>query len=141
MRRYLQNRAQPPLFSAPRRGRWQRGIFRLFLFGCGVGALGLWWPISAFATDKLVGIHSSRTMSQSMPWIAQEAGVFKKYDLDFQLVFIASSGMVTAALLGGDAEMTLTGGVGNVRGYDQGATDRSEEHTSELQSRSDLVRR
>ena len=123
MRRYLQNRAQPPLFSAPRRGRWQRGIFRLFLFGCGVGALGLWWPISAFATDKLVGIHSSRTMSQSMPWIAQEAGVFKKYDLDFQLVFIASSGMVTAALLGGDAEMTLTGGVGNVRGYVQGATD------------------
>jgi len=62
-------------------------------------------------------------MSQSMPWIAHEAGVFKKYDLDFQLVFIASSGMVTAALLGGDAEMTLTGGVGNVRGYVQGATD------------------
>src|SRR5947208_14024217 len=86
MRRYLQNRAQPPLFSAPRRGRWKRGIFRLFLFGCGVGALGLWWPISALATDKLVGIHSSRTMSQSMPWMAQEAGVFKKYDLDFQLV-------------------------------------------------------
>ena len=90
-----------------------------------------WWSIlcfllslsPAFAADKLVGIHSSRTMSQSMPWIAQEAGIFKKYDLDFQLVFIASSGMVTAALLGGDAEMTLTGGVGNVRGYVQGVTD------------------
>jgi NitT/TauT family transport system substrate-binding protein len=79
--------------------------------------------VSISAADKLIGIHSSRTMSQSMPWIAQEAGVFKKYDLDFQLVFIASSGMVTAALLGGDAEMTLTGGVGNVRGYVQGATD------------------
>jgi ABC-type nitrate/sulfonate/bicarbonate transport system substrate-binding protein len=62
-------------------------------------------------------------MSQSMPWIAQEAGIFKKYDLDFELVFIASSGMVTAALVGGDAEMTLTGGVGNVRGYVQGLTD------------------
>ena len=58
-----------------------------------------------------------------MPWIAQEAGIFKKYDLDFELVFIASSGMVTAALVGGDAEMTLTGGVGNVRGYVQGLTD------------------
>src|SRR5438552_17755716 len=38
MKCYLQNRVQPPLFSAPRRGRWQRGIFRLFLFGCGVGS-------------------------------------------------------------------------------------------------------
>ena len=38
MRRYLQNRAQPPLFSAPRQRRWKRGIVRLFLFGCGVGS-------------------------------------------------------------------------------------------------------
>jgi len=62
-------------------------------------------------------------MSQSMPWIAQEAGIFQKYNLDHQLVFIAASSMVTAAILSGDAEMTLTGGVGNVRAYVQGATD------------------
>lgn len=77
----------------------------------------------AAAPDKLFTIHSARVMSQSMPWIAQEAGLFKKYDLDHQLVFVASSTMVTAAILGGDAEMTLTGGVGNVRAYVQGATD------------------
>jgi len=81
------------------------------------------WPLTASGADKLIGIHSARVMSQSMPWIAQEAGLFKKYDIDFQLVFIASSGMVTAALLGGDAEMTLTGGVGNVRAYVKGASD------------------
>ena len=75
------------------------------------------------AADKLVTIHSARVMSQSMPWIAQEAGLFDKYNLDHQLVFIASSGMVTAAILSGDADMTLTGGVGNVRAYVQGATD------------------
>ena len=80
-------------------------------------------PRVAAAADKLVGIHSARVMSQSMPWIAHEAGLFKKYNLDFQLVYIASSGMVTAAMLGGDAEMSLTGGVGNVRAYVQGATD------------------
>ncbi|MGH7775176.1 MAG: ABC transporter substrate-binding protein [Candidatus Binatia bacterium] len=77
----------------------------------------------ALAADKLVGIHSARVMSQSMPWIAQEAGLFPKYNLDFQLVFIASSGIVTAAMLGGDADISLTGGVGNVRAYVQGATD------------------
>ncbi len=96
----------------------------------------LFWPLTgiillashfgasrALAADKLVAIHSARVMSQSMPWIAQEAGLFTKYNLDFQLVYIASSGMVTAAMLGGDADISLTGGVGNVRAYVQGATD------------------
>ncbi len=77
----------------------------------------------AFAAEKLVGIHSARVLSQSMPWIAYEAGLFKKYNLDFQLVFIASSPSVTAAMLGGDAEIGLTGGEGNIRAYVQGATD------------------
>jgi NitT/TauT family transport system substrate-binding protein len=77
----------------------------------------------ASAPDRLVGIHSARVMSQSLPWMAQEAGLFKKYNLDFSLVFISSSGIVTAALLGGDAEMTVTGGVGNVAAYIRGSTD------------------
>ena len=81
------------------------------------------WPLSAPAADKFVTIHSSRVMSQSMPWMAQEAGLFKKYNLDHELVFIASSGIVTAALLGGDADMTVTGGIGNVIAYVRGSTD------------------
>jgi NitT/TauT family transport system substrate-binding protein len=81
------------------------------------------WPVSAPAADKFVTIHSSRVMSQSMPWMAQEAGLFKKYNIDHELVFIASSGIVTAALLGGDADMTVTGGIGNVIAYVRGSTD------------------
>jgi len=80
-------------------------------------------PYGSLAADRLIGIHSARVLSQSMPWIAQEAGLFKKYNLDFQLVFIASSPAVTAAMLGGDAEIALTGGEGNIRAYVQGATD------------------
>lgn len=68
------------------------------------------WPLSVLGADKLIGIHSARVMSQSLPWVAEEVGLFKKYNLDFHLVFISSSSIVTAALLGGDAEMTLTGG-------------------------------
>ena len=82
--------------------------------------------VSAFSVsgaEKLTGIHSARVMSQSLPWVAQEAGLFKKYNLDFQLVFISSSSIVTAALLGGDAEMTVTGGIGNVIAYVRGTTD------------------
>ena len=77
----------------------------------------------AAAPDKLVGIHSARVMSQSYAWVAQEAGLFKKYNLDFNLVFISSSNIVTAALLGGDAEMTITGAIGNVAAYVRGSTD------------------
>lgn len=80
-------------------------------------------PDSAGAADKLIGLHSAQVMSQSMPWIAQEAGLFKKYDLDFRLVFIPSSPVATAATLNGDAEIALTGAVGNVRAYVQGSTD------------------
>jgi len=80
-------------------------------------------PVGGSAAERLVGIHSARVISQSMPWIAREAGLFKKYDLDFQLVFIASSPAVAAAMLGGDAEIALTGGEGNIRAYVQGATD------------------
>jgi ABC-type nitrate/sulfonate/bicarbonate transport system substrate-binding protein len=53
---------------------------------------------SISAADKLIGIHSARVLSQSMPWVATEAGLFKKYNLDFDLVFIASSPSVTAAM-------------------------------------------
>ena len=81
------------------------------------------WPLAAPAADKFVTIHSSRVMSQSMPWMAQEAGLFKKYNIDNEVVFIASSGIVTAALLGGDADMTVTGGIGNVIAYVRGSTD------------------
>ena len=80
-------------------------------------------PQSLPAADKLIGIHSSRVLSQSLPWIAREAGLFKKYNLDFDLVFIASSPSVTAAMLSGEAEVCLGGGEGPVRAYLQGATD------------------
>jgi NitT/TauT family transport system substrate-binding protein len=78
---------------------------------------------SASAPDQLVGIHSARVMSQSYPWVAQEAGIFKKYNIDFNLVFVSSSNIVTAALLGGDAEMTVTGAIGNVAAFVRGSTD------------------
>jgi ABC-type nitrate/sulfonate/bicarbonate transport system substrate-binding protein len=85
--------------------------------------LSLLSPIAVSGAEKLIGVHSARVMSQSMPWMAQEAGLFKKHNLDFQMVFIASSAIVTTALLSGDAEMTLTGGIGNVIAYVRGSTD------------------
>jgi ABC-type nitrate/sulfonate/bicarbonate transport system substrate-binding protein len=97
----------------------------LFALSVSAAALAALFSIPAKlpAADKLIGIHSSRVLSQSLPWIAREAGLFKKYNLDFDLVFIASSPSVTAAMLSGDAEISLGGGEGPVRAYVQGATD------------------
>lgn len=89
--------------------------------GCLVALFFL--PATLAAAEKFTTIYSARVMSQSLPWIAQEAGLFKKYDLDHSIVFVASSSIVTAALLGGDPDMTMTGGVGNVNAYVRGSTD------------------
>jgi len=94
------------------------GAFHSFL-----ALLCLALSVNAGATDKLIGFHSARTMSQAMPWIAQEAGLFKKYDLDFQLVYISSAPIVTAAILGGNAQVAISGGEAIVRAFAQGATD------------------
>src|SRR5918992_4125977 len=77
----------------------------------------------ASAADKLLGIHSARTMSQSMPWIAEEAGLFKKYDLDFQLVYISSASMVNAAMLIGSGDVAITGGETVIRTATQGVNE------------------
>jgi NitT/TauT family transport system substrate-binding protein len=58
-----------------------------------------------------------------MPWIAEEAGLFRKYDVDFRLVYIGSSPLATAAMLGGDGELLMDGGLGIVRAYVQGNTE------------------
>lgn len=65
--------------------------------------------------DRLIGVQSARVMSQSMPWIAQETGIFRKYNLEFPLVYIGTSPLATAAMLGGEAQILIDGGVGLVR--------------------------
>jgi ABC-type nitrate/sulfonate/bicarbonate transport system substrate-binding protein len=77
----------------------------------------------ASGADRLLGVQSARVMSQSMPWIAQETGIFRKYNLEFPLVYIGSSPLATAAMLGGDAQMMIDGGLGTVRAVVQGNSE------------------
>jgi ABC-type nitrate/sulfonate/bicarbonate transport system substrate-binding protein len=86
--------------------------------------LGFWlYSCPVFAAENLSSLYSAQAISYSLPWIAREAGLFQKYNLDFQLVYVGSSGVATAALIGGDVELALAGGVGFARAYVQGATD------------------
>ena len=78
---------------------------------------------NASAADKLVALYSSHAVPYSMPWVAEELGLFKKYDFDFDFVYIPSSSTATAAILGNNVEVGLLGGVGIVNAYASGASD------------------
>jgi NitT/TauT family transport system substrate-binding protein len=78
---------------------------------------------NAFAADKLNVIYTARVMSQSYPWIAQEAGLFKKYDLDISLVFVTPGAPAVAAVLTGDSEVTVLGAATITRPIVQGNKD------------------
>ncbi|OGQ67593.1 MAG: hypothetical protein A2W73_01880 [Deltaproteobacteria bacterium RIFCSPLOWO2_12_55_13] len=77
----------------------------------------------AMAADKLVVLYSARSMSQSMPWIAQAAGLLKKYDLDMELVYVGGGPRAAAATIAGDTDVTVVGGVSIVRPFVQGNKD------------------
>ena len=80
-------------------------------------------PSWSAAADKLVGLYSAHAVPYAMPWVAEEMGLFKKYDIDFEFVYIPSSSTATAALLGGNVEVGLLGGIGVVNAFVNGATD------------------
>jgi len=67
------------------------------------------------AAEKLVGLQAAPSIAMALPWFAEEARLYSKYDLDFQLVYIASSGIVTAAMSGGNGSVALAGGEGPIR--------------------------
>ncbi len=79
----------------------------------------------AVAADKLNAIYTARVMSQSMPWIAQETGLFKKYDLDVQLIFVTPGAPAVAAILTGDSELAVQGAAGLARAFVQGNKETS----------------
>jgi ABC-type nitrate/sulfonate/bicarbonate transport system substrate-binding protein len=57
-------------------------------------------PIDSLAADKLVTLYSAHAIPYAMPWVAEELGLFKKYDIDFDFVYIPSSSTATSAILG-----------------------------------------
>src|SRR5438552_11680974 len=75
------------------------------------------------AAEKLVGLQSAPSIAMALPWFAEEARLYPKYDLDFQLVYIASSGIVTAAMSGGNGSVAIVGGEGPIRAFLSGNTD------------------
>ena len=75
------------------------------------------------AADRVNMIYTARVMSQAYPWIAQEAGLFKKYDLDVPMVFVTPGAPSVAAILSGDSEAAVIGAAAITRPWVQGNKD------------------
>jgi NitT/TauT family transport system substrate-binding protein len=80
-------------------------------------------PASVSAADKVNMLYTARVMSQAYPWFAQEAGLFKKYDLDVPLVFVTPGAPAVAAILSGDSEIAVIGAASITRPFVQGNKD------------------
>ncbi len=84
--------------------RMSRLSFCLFLVLC----LGASSP--EVEAKEIQIVYSSITASQSVAWVAQEAGIYRKYGLNVQLVFISSGSKATSALLAGETPILFSAG-------------------------------
>jgi ABC-type nitrate/sulfonate/bicarbonate transport system substrate-binding protein len=75
------------------------------------------------AADKINFIYTARVMSQSYPWIAHEAGLLKKYDLEVPLIFVTAGAPAVATILSGDSEVTQQGAAALARPFVLGNRD------------------
>lgn len=80
-------------------------------------------PAIVSAADKLNLIYTARVMSQAYPWMAQDLGLFKKYDLDVPVVFVTPGAPSVAAILSGDSEVAVIGAASITRPVVQGNKD------------------
>ena len=95
---------------------------RASLFCVGL-AIFLGHAARLFAADKLNLIYTARVMSQAYPWMAQDLGLFKKYDLDVAVVFVTPGAPSVAAILSGDSEVAVIGAASITRPFVQGNRD------------------
>src|SRR5216684_5202531 len=102
------------------------------------------------AQDHLkVAIGQINNWENQAPTLGQDAGIFKKRNLELENVGTQGAGETMQPVIAGSAELGAGVGVAGVmRAFARGAplrillpafTGRSEEHTSELQSRLHLV--
>src|SRR5436309_15598683 len=80
-------------------------------------------PSLAKAADRLYVMYTARVMSQSYPCIAQETGLFKKYDLNIPLVFVTHGALAEATILAGESELSHQGAAAAPRAFGQGNRD------------------
>jgi len=77
-------------------------------FVCVLSVFGLLWQF-AEAKDLRI-VYSSITASQSVAWVAYETGIYRKYGLNVELVYISSGSRAMNALIAGETSLLFSAG-------------------------------
>jgi NitT/TauT family transport system substrate-binding protein len=75
----------------------------------------------ATAQRKVTATFVAPNLSQTIPWIAKEAGIFAKHGVDVDVILLTGSPRAVQTLLAGDIEYTIAGGQSAIRARMHGA--------------------
>jgi NitT/TauT family transport system substrate-binding protein len=89
----------------------------VLIFSCGF----LFLAAKAWPADRIRISYSAISGSQAILWVTQDAGLFRKYDLDPQIIFMAGSPPHVAALISGDVDFTIFAGPASIAANLEGA--------------------
>ena len=78
-------------------------------------------PSAARSADKVNISHSAVSGSQAILFVTRDAGFFKKYDIDLQILFVAGAPPNIAALVSGDLDLTIFAGPAAIAANLEGA--------------------
>jgi NitT/TauT family transport system substrate-binding protein len=67
------------------------------------------WPL-----DRIPIAHSALTASQAILFVTRDAGIFRKHDLEPQIIYIVGGPTNTAALLAGSVDFAIFAGPASV---------------------------
>jgi NitT/TauT family transport system substrate-binding protein len=74
----------------------------------------LCWPVVVLGQTRFLHSHSGTSSTQLAIWAAKDLGLFEKYGLDLDLVFIPGGARTMQALLSGSIQSADSDGVGPV---------------------------
>jgi NitT/TauT family transport system substrate-binding protein len=78
-------------------------------------------PAVGWSADKVNISHSAVSGSQAILFVTRDAGFFKKYDIDLQILFVAGAPPNIAALVSGDLDLTIFAGPAAIASNLEGA--------------------
>lgn len=76
---------------------------------------------NAWSVDRIHISHSAISGSQAILWVTQDAGFFRKQDLDPQIIYISGGPPNIAALVSGDVQFTIFAGPASIAATLEGA--------------------
>jgi NitT/TauT family transport system substrate-binding protein len=95
-----------------------RRMARFFFFGFLALAS---FSTSSWAVDRIQIAHSALSASQAILYVTRDAGIFRKYELDPQIVYIVGGPTNTAALISGSVDFNIFAGPSSVAANLSGA--------------------